>query len=246
MIELKDVSKAFGEETAVQSISLSIEEGKTYSLIGPSGCGKSTLIRLILGLIEPDSGSISIDGNEITKDNILKNRQKIGYVIQNGGLFPHLTARDNCTLVADFLGWTEVQKDIRLEFLCNLTKIDQSDLGKFPHEFSGGQRQRIGLIRALMLNPEILLLDEPLGSIDPLVRFELQEDLKEIFKSLDKTVLLVTHDLGEAGYLGDKIILMNNGQIIQKGTVSEIINKPENSFVKKFVTAQRNHLEEIE
>ncbi len=244
MIQLTDIRKSYSGIEVLKNISLEIEKGKTFSLIGPSGCGKSTLIRIIIGLIQPDHGQININEANLTENNVQKIRQNIGYVIQQGGLFPHLSARKNCSLVAEHLGWSKHQIEKRLRFLCDLTKIDFNYIQKYPHEFSGGQRQRIGLIRALMLNPEILLLDEPLGSIDPLVRFELQEDLKNIFNSLKKTVLFVTHDLGEAGYLGDEIVLMNEGEIIQKGVISEIIKEPKDEFVSRFVTAQRNHLEE--
>ena len=208
MIQLTNISKSYSGKPAVSDISLGIDKGKTYALIGPSGCGKSTLIRIIIGLIKPDNGQIEVNGVELSNENVLEIRRTVGYVIQQGGLFPHLTAKENCSLVANHLKWTETHIEERLRFLCDLTKIDFEDIGKYPHQFSGGQRQRIGLIRALMLNPEILLLDEPLGSIDPLVRYELQQDLKEIFESLEKTVLLVTHDLGEAGYLGDEILCL--------------------------------------
>jgi osmoprotectant transport system ATP-binding protein len=246
MIQLLNISKSFSGKSAVFNLSLNIEKGKTFALIGPSGCGKSTLIRMIIGLIQPNQGTIRINGVEPSEENILEIRQNVGYVIQQGGLFPHLSAKQNCSLVANHLNWSSSQIEERLRFLCDLTKIEFSDLRKYPGEFSGGQRQRIGLIRALMLNPEILLLDEPLGSIDPLVRFELQEDLKGIFESLGKTVLLVTHDLGEAGYLGDEIVLMNKGEIIQKGSIKEITQNPADGFVKRFVSAQRNHLEEVD
>lgn len=245
MIKLNHVSKSFNGITALKDVNLEIEKGRTYSLIGPSGCGKSTLIRIIIGLLKPDEGRIIINGIELNENNLQDIRQNIGYVIQQGGLFPHLTAKQNCSLVAEHLGWSEHHIEERLRFLTDLTKISYEDIEKYPHEFSGGQRQRIGLIRALMFNPEILLLDEPLGSIDPLVRYELQEDLKDIFESLEKTVLLVTHDLGEAGFFGDEIVLMNEAEIVQRGVINEIIKEPKDEFVARFVTAQRNHLEEM-
>ena len=245
MIELKSISKSYGKESVLTDFNYIFEKGITTAIIGPSGCGKSTLLRIIMGLIQKDDGKVLIDNEEVTKENILQIRQSIGYVIQKGGLFPHLSAYDNCALVAKHLGWKRFRINERLEELCALTKIKFENLSKKPGSFSGGQQQRIALIRALMLDPEILLLDEPLGSIDPLVRFELQTDLKKIFEDLNKTVLLVTHDLGEAGFLGDQVILLNNGEVAQSGGVKEILKNPKNEFVERFIKAQRNHLEEV-
>lgn len=246
MISVSNIRKVYGFNTAIEDFTLNIPKGKTVSLIGPSGCGKSTLLRIIMGLIEQDSGSVSIAGEVLTKENVLELRRKMGYVIQKGGLFPHLTNRQNCTLVVDFLKWDSNKVSQRIEELAQLTKIDRSMLDRYPGELSGGQQQRISLIRALMLDPEIILLDEPLGSIDPLVRYELQQDLKAIFEKLHKTVLLVTHDLGEAAFLGDEIVLMRKGGIEQKGAIKDILKKPNNEFVEQFISAQRSPLESIE
>lgn len=245
MISIENISKSYSKKRVLDGISFSIERGETTSLIGPSGCGKSTLIRLVIGLIAPDEGKVLIHGEEMKESSAPELRLNMGYVIQKGGLFPHLTARENCTLVADYLDWDQERINERLGELCELTGISIAELSKYPIEFSGGQNQRIGLIRALMLDPEILLLDEPLGSIDPLVRYELQSDLKQIFENLEKTVLLVTHDLSEAGFLGDEIVLMNEGQIEQTGKLTDIIKNPKNEFVQRFVHAQRSHLDEV-
>ena len=199
-----------------------------------------------MGLIEPNEGKIEIEGKLLADNNILEIRQKMGYVIQKGGLFPHLTARENTTLVAEYLNWSEEKIEARLTELCELVRIDPILLKQKPNNLSGGQAQRISLIRALMLDPDIILLDEPLGSIDPLVRHELQTDLKQIFQQLNKTVLMVTHDLGEAAYLGDEIVLMKDGEIIQQGSIHQILNNPASEFVQKFVTAQRSTLENLE
>ena len=163
----------------------------------------------------------------------------MGYVIQDGGLFPHLTAEKNVSLLADYIGWTKDKIDERIKELSVLTKFPVNGLERYPAELSGGQKQRVSLMRALMLDPKILLLDEPLGALDPLIRYELQDDLKKIFQKLKKTVILVTHDLTEAGFFGDKIVLMMDGKIIQTGTIEELIKKPANDFVTKFITAQR-------
>lgn len=244
MIRATNISKTY-DQKVLDKVSLSVEKGQTVSLIGPSGCGKSTFLRIIMGLIEADSGEVLINGEIMTKKNDLSLRRKMGYVIQSGGLFPHLTARENLTLVTNYLGWDKEKEESRIHELSELTNIDPSVLDRKPDNLSGGQVQRISLMRALILDPPILLMDEPLGSIDPLVRYELQNDLRSIFRELKKSVLLVTHDLGEASFLGDEIALMQSGEMIQKGTIKEIIDQPANAFVKDFVKAQRSPLEEL-
>ena len=239
LVQLIDVSKTFGDAPAVHAIDLSVERGKTTVLIGPSGCGKSTLLRLIIGLLEPDSGEIQFDGAKTDGENIGSLRRRIGYVIQEGGLFPHLTARANVLLMARQLKRDPAQMQSRLAELCALTRFPEPMVDRYPLELSGGQRQRVSLMRALMLSPELLLLDEPLGALDPLVRSALQKDLKEIFAGLKQTVLLVTHDLAEAVYLGDEIVLINEGRIIQQGSITDLRERPANSFVTEFINAQR-------
>jgi len=239
LVKLVDVGKRYGEHVALQPTSLSVARGKTTVLIGPSGCGKSTLLRLIIGLVEPDSGSIEFDGGPIGPDNIDNVRRRTGYVIQEGGLFPHLTARNNATLMARYLGRKNEETKQRLSELCQLTRLSESLVDRYPLELSGGQRQRVSLMRALMLSPELLLLDEPLGALDPLVRASLQKDLKEIFAGLKQTALLVTHDLAEAAYLGDEIVLMNEGRIVQQGSITDLREGPADPFVSEFINAQR-------
>ncbi len=240
LVRLIDVSKRFtGGAPALDTTSLSVAQGKTTVLIGPSGCGKSTLLRLIIGLIEPDAGRIEFDGAPIGRANINALRRRIGYVIQEGGLFPHLTARTNILLMARHLSQAPAEMDSRLNDLCALTRFPDEALQRYPVELSGGQRQRVSLMRALMLSPELLLLDEPLGALDPLVRASLQKDLKEIFARLRQTALLVTHDLAEAAYLGDEIVLMNEGKIVQRGSITDLRSKPANAFVSEFINAQR-------
>ena len=239
LVNLVDVSKHYAGATALHSTNLSVERGKTTVLIGPSGCGKSTLLRLIIRLIEPDSGSIEFDDEPITSDIIGTLRRRIGYVIQEGGLFPHLTARANVLLMARHIGKPEDKMQNRLAELCELTRFSVNLLSRYPVELSGGQRQRVGLMRALMLSPELLLLDEPLGALDPLVRASLQKDLKEIFARLQQTVLFVTHDLAEATYFGDDIVLMKEGRIIQRGSATVLRERPADPFVLEFINAQR-------
>jgi osmoprotectant transport system ATP-binding protein len=239
LVQLVDVSKCYADAPALHSTNLSIERGKTTVLIGPSGCGKSTLLRLIIGLIAPDSGTIDFDGSRITSANIDTLRRRIGYVIQEGGLFPHLTARANILLMARHLGKPDGETRTRLLELCELTRFSDNLLTRYPLELSGGQRQRVGLMRALMLSPELLLLDEPLGALDPLVRASLQKDLKEIFGRLRQTALFVTHDLAEAVYFADEIVLMNEGRIVQQGSIGNLREKPATGFVSEFINAQR-------
>src|SRR2546423_8217983 len=239
LVQLLGVSKTFGDAAAVHATDLSVERGKTTVLIGPSGCGKSTLLRLIIGLIQPDSGQIQFDGTQLRADKIDIVRHRVGYVIQEGGLFPHLTARGNVLLMARHLGRDENEMFSRLAELCALTRFPENLLSRYPLELSGGQRQRVSLMRALMLSPELLLLDEPLGALDPLVRAALQKDLKEIFSRLQQTTLLVTHDLAEAAYLGDEIVLMNEGRIVQRGSLVDLLEHAARNFVSEFINGQR-------
>jgi osmoprotectant transport system ATP-binding protein len=239
LVQLIGVSKTYGNAVALHSTDLNFPRGKTTALIGPSGCGKSTLLRLIIRLLDPDAGTIRFDGTPVTAANIAELRRRIGYVIQDGGLFPHLNARKNILLMAAHLKWPGEKMQNRLAELCALTRFPESALDRFPLELSGGQRQRISLMRALMLSPELLLLDEPLGALDPLVRAALQKDLKEIFARLNQTAILVTHDLAEAAYLGDEIVLMDEGRFVQRGTLDDLRTKPASAFVTDFITAQR-------
>lgn len=239
LVKLAEVRKRYADATALHSTNLSVERSKTTVLIGPSGCGKSTLLRLIIRLLEPDSGSIGFNGKPITSDTIDSLRRRIGYVIQEGGLFPHLTARANVLLMARHIGKPKGEMQSRLGELCELTRFPENLLPRYPGELSGGQRQRVSLMRALMLSPELLLLDEPLGALDPLVRASLQTDLKQIFRRLGQTVLFVTHDLAEAIYFGDELVLMNEGRIVQRGTISDLREKPADRFVSEFINAQR-------
>lgn len=245
MIGVDGVTKTYSGTTVLDNVSLEVPPGTTLSLIGPSGCGKSTLLRIVMGLIDADAGTIRVDGQVMTRDNALALRRRMGYVIQSGGLFPHLTARQNLTLVTDYLGRDPERVALRIDELCELTGIEPVLLERRPGGLSGGQAQRVSLMRALMLDPPTLLMDEPLGAIDPLVRYELQNDLRVIFRKLEKTVLLVTHDLGEAAFLGDRIALMQDGRIIQDGTAREMIDRPATPFVEQFVTAQRSPLQDV-
>ncbi|MDE2800289.1 MAG: ATP-binding cassette domain-containing protein [Gemmatimonadota bacterium] len=245
MFEVTGVSKTFGDLQALQEVDLSVQAKQTTVLIGPSGCGKSTLIRLMVGLIWPDEGTVTYEGQVLTPANVLSLRQKMGYVIQEGGLFPHLTAQKNVALMANYLGWTEDRIDSRIETLATLTHFPADGLDRFPGELSGGQQQRVGLMRALMLDPDVLLLDEPLGALDPMIRADLQSDLRSIFQTLGKTVVMVTHDMGEAGFFGDQIVLMREGKIVQIGSLKNLTQNPAHEFVTQFIHAQRSPLKSM-
>ena len=212
---------------------------QTSVLIGPSGCGKSTLIRTLIGLVEPDEGTIDVGDVRVAAESLRDLRHRMGYVIQDGGLFPHLTARDNASLAARHLGWAREQVNDRIRDVCDLVRFPTERLEAFPGELSGGQRQRVGLLRALMLDPDVLLLDEPLGSLDPMIRAELQDDLRHLFRSLGKTVVMVTHDLFEAAHFAHRIVLMKDGLIVQTGSLEDLTQRPEDPFVSRFVSAQR-------
>lgn len=242
MFDLSDISKRYGATEAVRAIDLVVEPGKTTVLIGPSGCGKSTLLRLMIGLIRPDTGCVQFEGEILLPENAMLLRRKMGYVIQDGGLFPHLTGRGNATLVARYLGWDTQRITARLDELVELTHFPADGLDRYPAQLSGGQRQRVSLMRALMLNPGVLLMDEPLGALDPMIRSNLQAELRTIYRALGKTVVMVTHDLGEAGYFGDTIVLMREGRIVQVGPFDDLINSPAEVFVTEFVDAQRTLL----
>jgi osmoprotectant transport system ATP-binding protein len=239
VIALEKVSKAYGAKTVLSPISLAPAPARTTVLLGPSGCGKSTLLRLMVGLITPDSGRVLFDGREVTPVAVDEMRHRIGYVIQEGGLFPHLDAVGNITLLARHLGRDQAWIEGRVSELGALVRFQRELLGRYPRELSGGERQRVALMRALMLDPPVLLLDEPLAALDAITRRELQSELKEIFARLAKTVVLVTHDLHEAAWFGDEIVLMRAGHIVQRGRLEDLLAHPAAPFVTEFVHAQR-------
>ena len=240
LVHFRAVSKVFGNDVAISDINLEIPRGQITALIGPSGCGKSTILRLIVGLLTPETGEIQFDGDPIAPGTIMKIRRRLGYVIQDGGLFPHLTARRNLALQSNLFGKNRDEIEKRIAELCALTKFPNNGLGRYPLELSGGQRQRVSLMRALMLSPELLLLDEPFAALDPLVRVNLQRDLKEICAQLQQTVLVVTHDLPEAAFLANDIVLVNEGRIVQRGSIADLRAKPANEFAREFISAQRS------
>jgi osmoprotectant transport system ATP-binding protein len=240
MFRLESVFKSYGSERAVDGVSLTMAPGQTTALIGPSGSGKSTLFALLTGLMKPDAGAVYFRDQDISRGSIRQFRQRIGYVIQDGGLFPHLTGRANVTLMASHLGWPKSKIASRVDELLELTRLTPEILARYPAEMSGGQRQRVALARALMLDADVLLLDEPLGALDPIVRAELQQELAKIFRRLGKTVALITHDLAEAAYFADRIVLLRHGRVVQTGSIGDFQNSPADDFVRQFVWAQQS------
>jgi osmoprotectant transport system ATP-binding protein len=239
ILRLVGVSKHFGVGAALQPLDLEIETARTTVLLGPSGCGKTTALRLMLGLIPPDAGQVLFRGAPLSPERLLQARHAMGYVVQDGGLFPHLTALDNVRLMARYLGWREARITERVRELAELVHLPEETLARYPTQISGGQKQRVALMRALLLDPELLFLDEPLGALDPMVRADLQEDLARIFQRLGKTVVLVTHDLAEAAFFGHVLVLLQAGRIVQRGSLHDFMTQPADPFVTRFVRAQR-------
>jgi osmoprotectant transport system ATP-binding protein len=239
MISVDNLSQSYGRVAALAPTTLAFAPGRTTVIIGPSGCGKTTLLRLVLGLIPAATGRVTVNDVTLGPDNADELRHAVGYVVQEGGLFPHLTAGQNVTLMARFLGWPMDRVESRCRELADLARIPVETLERHPKDLSGGQRQRVAVMRALMLDPPVLLMDEPLGALDPMTRHALQTDLKEIFARLGKTVVLVTHDMHEAAHFAHEIVLMREGRVVQRGTLEDLLARPAEPFVTEFIRAQR-------
>jgi osmoprotectant transport system ATP-binding protein len=237
-LELREVVKRFGDVPALGPVSLQVAQGERLALVGPSGSGKSTALRLLMGLLAPDGGAALLQGLPIGPGD-WERRRRLGYVVQGGGLFPHFTAAGNVTLVARHLRWAPRRIAERLADLAALARISPELLGRYPRELSGGQAQRVSLMRALMLEPEVLLLDEPLGALDPITRAELQRDLRAVVQALGKTMILVTHDLAEAAYLADRVALLREGRVVQVAPLATLRSDPADPYVTRFLEAQR-------
>jgi len=240
MLKIENVSKIYkGGKRAVKNISLDIKKGEFICFIGPSGCGKTTTMKMINRLIEPSEGKILINGENIMDKDPVELRRQIGYVIQQIGLFPHMTILENITLVPKLLKWNEQKKKERALELLKLVDMGPEYLERYPYELSGGQQQRIGVLRALASNPPLILMDEPFGALDPITRDALQEEFKNLQRTLDKTIVFVTHDMDEAIKLADRIVILKAGEIVQVGTPDEILRNPANEFVEEFIGKDR-------
>ena len=240
MLKIENVSKIYkGGKKAVKNISLEIQKGEFICFIGPSGCGKTTTMKMINRLIEPSDGKIFINGENIMEKDPVELRRQIGYVIQQIGLFPHMTILENITLVPKLLKWSEQKKKERALELLQLVDMGPEYLDLYPYELSGGQQQRIGVLRALASNPPLILMDEPFGALDPITRDALQEEFKNLQRTLNKTIVFVTHDMDEAIKLADRIVILKAGEIVQVGTPDEILRNPANEFVEEFIGKER-------
>src|SRR5919106_2904514 len=242
MISLKSVSKRFGNsaETAVQDLSMDVGQGETVVLVGPSGCGKTTTMKMINRLVEPTSGTITVDGTDVLNQDPVRLRRSIGYVIQSIGLLPHRTVAENIGTVPHLEGWDQKRIDQRTEELTTIFELDPSMLERYPSELSGGQRQRVGVARALAADPPVMLMDEPFGAVDPIVRERLQNEFLRLQEDLAKTILFVTHDIDEAIKMGDLVaVLQVGGVLAQFGPPAELLADPASDFVARFVGADR-------
>ncbi|MGO3601974.1 MAG: betaine/proline/choline family ABC transporter ATP-binding protein [Enterococcus malodoratus] len=240
MIEFDHVSKIYnGNKVAVEDITLSFDKGEFICLIGTSGSGKTTTMRMINRMIDPTKGTITINGEDIQKKNPVELRRQIGYVIQNIGLMPHMTIRDNITLVQRLLKVDKEEQNKTAEKMIDLVELPRDMLDRYPHELSGGQQQRIGVVRALAADQDVILMDEPFGALDPITRDSLQDLVKDLQERLGKTIVFVTHDMDEALKLANRIAIMDNGKVIQFDTPENILQHPANEFVEELLGEDR-------
>ncbi|MBC1562594.1 betaine/proline/choline family ABC transporter ATP-binding protein [Listeria booriae] len=240
MLRFEHVSKIYkGGKTAVNDLNLDIDRGEFICFIGPSGCGKTTTMKMINRLIEPTEGQIFINDKDIMKEDPVKLRRSIGYVIQQIGLMPHMTIRENIVLVPKLLKWSEEKKNERAKELIKLVDLPEEYLDRYPYELSGGQQQRIGVLRALAAEQNLILMDEPFGALDPITRDSLQEEFKNLQRELGKTIIFVTHDMDEAIKLADRIVIMRGGEVVQFDTPDEILRNPADKFVEDFIGKDR-------
>ncbi|WP_345954546.1 ABC transporter ATP-binding protein [Mucilaginibacter sp. PAMB04168] len=243
MIKVQNLSKHYGQTKAVDDLSFEVAEGDNLILLGTSGCGKTTTLKMLNRLIEPSSGKVYINGQDITKQPVELLRRNMGYVLQNNGLFPHYTIAENIAVVPKLLKWDNERINKRTQELLNKLHLPNDLLTKYPNQLSGGQQQRVGLARALMADAPVLLMDEPFGALDNITRAQIQAEFKELDELKRKTIVMVTHDVQEAFELGNRIALMNKGRLLQIGTPAELLFKPADKFVKDFLNAQRLQLE---
>ena len=239
IIEYKNIGKSYQGKWVIRNFNLTINEGDFLCIVGTSGSGKTTLLKMINGLVVPDEGDITINGIRVIDQDIISLRRKIGYAIQGDGLFPHMTVADNIGYVPKLDGTPKKEVDSIVNRMLSLVGLPLDSKGKYPKELSGGQQQRVGIARAYANSPKILLMDEPFGAVDSITRYQLQEDLKQIHKQTDCTIVFITHDMHEAFKLGTHILVMHEGKIQQYGTTEEVKNDPSNEYVKQLIEMTR-------
>ncbi|SDJ27848.1 betaine/proline/choline family ABC transporter ATP-binding protein [Natribacillus halophilus] len=240
MLTFEHVSKIYnGENYAVKNLSFEIDRGEFIVFIGPSGCGKTTTMKMINRLIDPTEGVITIDGHDAQVQDAVQLRRDIGYVIQQIGLFPHMSIQENVTLVPKLMNWSKEKRKERAKELLALVDMEEEFLARYPNELSGGQQQRVGVLRALAADPPLILMDEPFGALDPITRDTLQDEFKKLQQRIGKTIIFVTHDMDEALKLADRIVMLREGEIVQMGTPDEILSAPANAFVEDFIGKDR-------
>ncbi|WP_273691904.1 ABC transporter ATP-binding protein [Ketogulonicigenium vulgare] len=237
MIEIRNLTKSFGDMRAVDDVSLRLDRGSITAIVGTSGSGKSTLLRMVNRLVEPDGGEVLLNGQSTRSVPQAALCRQMGYVIQDHGLFPHWTVRRNIGTVPQLLGWQRARIDARVDEVMRLLQLDPSIFaGRYPHELSGGQSQRVGVARAIAAAPDVLLMDEPFGALDPVIRADAQQVLRDVHRASGTTILMVTHDMGEAMLLADRIAVMDAGRIVQCDAPDRIITHPANAFVRALIT----------
>ena len=235
IITFSNVSKRYGNSIVLSEIELEIPNQQTTVIVGQSGSGKTTLLKMVNGLIRPDSGRLEVFGDLVPEENIENYRRKIGYAVQGAGLFPHVSVKENIVLIARLEGWSSQDIDERFEILMRQMELPLDLSGRIPNELSGGQQQRVGLCRALMLNPKLLLLDEPFSAVDSLTRLELYEVVEKLNTNEAVSIVMVSHDLGEAKRLGDRMVVLQNGRILQNDLISNVIGNPATPYVERLV-----------
>ena len=236
IIELKNVSKSFGEKKVLDDLYLSIEKGEFLTVIGRSGCGKTTMLKLMNGLLMPEEGEVIVDGKDISKTDLIALRRSIGYVIQNKGLFPHMTVEKNITYVPNISGKRNKVENRQLALeLMELVDLEADMLKRYPSQLSGGQQQRVGIARALAAKPNIMLMDEPFGALDEITRQTMQDEILKLQKELGITIVFITHDIREAMKLGDRVLVLDGGKVVQHDTPANIQNNPANEFVRELI-----------
>ena len=242
MIVVESISKTYGDHTVVSDVSFTVAAGETLILLGTSGSGKTTLLKMINRLIDPSAGSIRVNGEDIKQVKPETLRRKMGYVIQQSGLFPHYSVEENIGLIPALLGWSEDRIEQRVRALIEVVGLSEQQAGCYPHELSGGQQQRVGIARALAADPPVILMDEPFGALDPITKQQMTHEFASLGVLREKTVVMVTHDVLEAFALGDHICLLDQGKVQQLGTPKELLFCPRNQFVRSFFRTQQLRL----